>query len=98
MRLKALLVDLDGVIRQWPSSDNLIETRYSLPAGAIRRTAFAPDLLPLAILGRITDQEWRQKIAESLELEFSLGSTATDAVLEWSQPIGQVDYVTLSLL
>jgi hypothetical protein len=51
MKLKALLADLDRVVRQWPSSDNLIETQYGLPAVAIRRTAFALALLSLAILG-----------------------------------------------
>jgi putative hydrolase of the HAD superfamily len=98
MRFKALLVDLDGVVRRWPASDELIEDAHGLPRGVIRRIAFAPDLLSLAITGQITDQEWRQRVADRLQLEFSLGSVSIDVVKKWSQIIGEVDWETVSIL
>jgi putative hydrolase of the HAD superfamily len=64
----------------------------------IRRIAFAPDLLSLAITGQITDQEWRQRVADRLQLEFSLGSASIDVVKKWSQIIGEVDWETVSIL
>src|SRR5262245_63910225 len=57
---RALLIDLDGVIRRWdwlPPAP--IEPRFGLPAGVVARAAFEPGLLEEAVLGRITDEEWR---------------------------------------
>jgi putative hydrolase of the HAD superfamily len=66
MQYNAILVDLDGVIRRWQSSDESIETACNLPIGSIRKIAFEPKLLNLAITGAITDEVWRDRIARQL--------------------------------
>lgn len=97
MRYEAILIDLDGVIRQWPGSDEPIETMYGLPVGSIRRTAFAPDLLDLAITGRITDEEWRRRTADKL-LHEGGSPRAAEAVAHWSEQTGTLDRKVLALL
>ena len=96
-RYAALLIDLDGVIRHWPRCDAAIETGHALPVGAIRKVAFAPDLLLPAITGRVTDQAWRQNTAERLGREFS-STNAAQAVAQWSAHPGEVDHRTLAVL
>lgn len=44
---EALLVDLDGVLRQWPT----VET--GLPAGAVELVAFDPTLADLVLTGAL---------------------------------------------
>lgn len=96
-RYTALLIDLDGVIRHWPGSDAAIETGHGLPVSAIRKAAFAPDLLLAAITGRITDQAWRQHTVERLAREFD-STSAAQAVAQWSANPGAVDQRTLAVL
>src|SRR5450432_2360682 len=97
MQYDTILVDLDGVIRVWPESDESIEAAYNLPIDAIRNTAFSPELLNLAITGEITDEEWRARIAEQLRGEFP-GTDAQGALTQWSSQTGDVDQGVLSLL
>ena len=97
MKFKVLMIDLDGVIRRWDGQDNQTEPAYGLPKGAIRQIAFASDLLSLAVTGRITDEEWRRRITERLQQEFS-SARAAEAVIEWSRPAGEVDWETVSIL
>lgn len=97
MRFKVLMVDLDGVIRRWEGQNGRIEPTYGLPKGAIRQIAFAPDLLSLAVTGQITDEEWRQRIVERLQLDFS-SARAREAVADWSRSAGEVDWETVSIL
>lgn len=97
MKFKVLMIDLDGVIRRWDGQDGRIEPTYGLPKGAIRQIAFAPDLLSLAVTGQITDEEWRERIAEQLQQKFS-SARAAEAVTEWSRPAGNVDWETISIL
>lgn len=97
MEYKALLIDLDGVIRHWSSSDEDIETAHGLPMGSIRKTAFAPQLAELAITGIITDEEWRKRTAEELRLRFNVPH-ATEAVAQWTAFPGKVDEKTLEIL
>jgi putative hydrolase of the HAD superfamily len=97
MQYKALLIDLDGVIRKWHSSDDSIEVTYGLPIGSMRETAFSPELAQPAITGAISDEEWRARIAEKLSHKFG-AVRAVDAVTEWTSHPGTVDETTLSLL
>ncbi|MFD5179488.1 HAD family hydrolase [Nocardia sp. NPDC058379] len=60
----AVLCDLDGVVRRFDHDrQRRIEARYGLPVLA---TAFAPELIGPAILGRTTATQWLAGIAEAL--------------------------------
>jgi HAD superfamily hydrolase (TIGR01509 family) len=63
---KALLIDLDGVLRLWPANDGRVERSFGLPNNAILKEAFKPELLQPAITGKVTDEEWRANIVEAL--------------------------------
>jgi putative hydrolase of the HAD superfamily len=96
--IKALLTDLDGVIRIWhPTQDSDAENTVGLPGGAIKRVAFAPDLLLPTITGKHTDEAWRQQIVERLAQAYPTLDVAR-AVAIWSEPCGEVDQTTLALL
>lgn len=60
-----MLLDLDGVIRHFDKSRvPAIETEFGLPDGSLRGTAFAPELLALAVTGKITRAEWTRRVGE----------------------------------
>jgi len=61
-RPRAVLVDLDGVLRLWPPNDHALEASHGLPPGALRAPAFAPERLEPAIRGHCTDAAWRQRL------------------------------------
>lgn len=93
----AILVDLDGVLRRWPATDEDVEARHGLPPGAIRAAAFSPDRLRGAIRGEIPDAEWRRGIAEALGQRHPRVD-AFAAVRAWSEGPGEIARATLSLL
>ncbi|MEV4218007.1 HAD-IA family hydrolase [Nonomuraea sp. NPDC049725] len=60
----AVLCDLDGVLRLFDLDvQDAIEARYGLP---VRRTAFAPEILSPATLGRVTEAQWVDSVAAAL--------------------------------
>ena len=97
MQYEAILVDLDGVIRHWKPSDESIEIAFSLPAGSIRRAAFSPEIIDLAITGAIADEEWRERIAGKLRCHSS-ATHAREAIALWTEQPGAIDQKVLSLL
>jgi len=97
MSTKALLIDLDGVIRHWRQSDAHIEIAYGLPEGAIRDAAFSPELLLPAITGLVSDQAWRALIARRLATVYEI--TDADRLVEtWSLQAGEIDQEVIALL
>jgi putative hydrolase of the HAD superfamily len=93
-----VLFDLDGIIRTWERGrDARIEAAFTLPPGSIRRVAFEPVLLQLAITGAISDGEWRNRIAETLQAEYPT-SRAHDAVATWSASPGSLDLQTYAIV
>jgi putative hydrolase of the HAD superfamily len=94
---RALLIDLDGVIRQWPMLDTQLEHDHGLPEGALRRAAFEPGLLRAAITGRISDEQWRASITDQLRQRYP-GAAVVQAVAAWSAPVGSVDVMVLDIL
>ncbi len=61
--MRAVLTDLDGVLRIWDAHNFArAEAASGLPAGALRAAAFAPDLLEPAITGRVSDGGWRERM------------------------------------
>lgn len=97
LQIKALLIDLDGVIRRWPSSSVDLESSHGLPEGSIGATAFERELLHQAITGRVRDEVWRAKIADSLQEKYP-NSRAQEAVQRWSSPVGEVDREVFNLI
>jgi putative hydrolase of the HAD superfamily len=96
--VRALLIDLDGVVRLWdPAHFPAAEAGAGLPPGALRRAAFAPDLLHPAITGRVTDEAWRRQIVARLRAEHP-AADAERAVAAWSAPAGAVDAAVLALV
>jgi putative hydrolase of the HAD superfamily len=96
--IQALLIDLDGVIRTWRSQDDPeAERGFGLPAGAIRRAAFAPERLLPAITGQVADSIWREQVAAALARHFP-GADAAGAVRWWSAMPGEVDRDVLELV
>lgn len=96
--MKALLIDLDGVIRIWPTSqDQNAEDAVGLPTGAIKRVAFATELLVPTITGQQQDEVWRQQIIVRLQELYPTVDVAR-AVAIWSEPCGEVDGTMLELL
>jgi putative hydrolase of the HAD superfamily len=90
----AILCDIDGVLRHWPPATS-IERAHGLPPGAIAAAAFAPDRLDPAITGKITDAEWRERVAADLAPHWPSAVAAVDA---WSALLPRVDHEVLALL
>lgn len=73
--IRAVVTDLDGVIRHFPRErDEAIEQRHGLDLGSLARTAFEPALLQRVITGRISDPEWREEIARELRAEAAVAA------------------------
>lgn len=96
--IRAILTDLDGVVRTWSGQDDAtIERETELPAGAIKRVAFDPELLVPAITGRVTDEEWRRQAVARLRERYP-DAQAERAMAMWSEPTGAVNREVLELL
>lgn len=96
--LADLLCDLDGVLRLWPDEHvDLAERSVGLPHGSIHATAFAPDLLTLAVTGGNSDEAWRQAITARLEAAHP-GVDAARGVAAWSASAGIVSPLVRDLL
>ena len=96
--IKAILTDLDGVIRRWdPEIIERAEDTAGLPRDALRNTAFESQLLLRATTGQITDACWRREIAHRLRRKFP-AADAAEAVRQWSRSPGEIDTDVLDLL
>lgn len=91
MAIRAILIDLDGVVRLWdPTHDAGMSDGTGLPIETVKRIAFAGDLLPLAVTGRISDAEWRDQVISRLAaIHPTIDGRA--AVAAWSRPIGRLN-------
>ncbi|RZU49787.1 putative hydrolase of the HAD superfamily [Krasilnikovia cinnamomea] len=93
---KALLIDLDGVLRRWdPAVPAAVEQKYGLSSGALMSTAFTWDLLRPAVAGELTDAEWMSLVADRLPLS---AQDARAAVAEWQTHRGTVDPEVLAFV
>lgn len=96
--LKALFIDLDGVIRIWPRSIvDEAEKAAGLPQGTIFQATFRPELVTQAITGQISDEVWRQQVIVDLAAKYPSGDAAL-AVKLWSKSSGEVDQAMLALV
>ncbi|UYK85934.1 HAD-IA family hydrolase [Xanthomonas sacchari] len=82
---RALLVDMDGVLRLWPDDDAALERAHGVPPGSLRAVAFAPALLEPAIRGTTSDAQWLAEVAARIA---ALAPDANVAALvaAWSAP------------
>jgi putative hydrolase of the HAD superfamily len=94
MPFDAVLRDLDGVLRHWPSMAGL-EQAYGVAPGLLAATAFAPARLTPAITGRRTDEEWRATVTADLATHTD---RAAELVAAWSASVGEIDHDVADLL
>ena len=83
--MKALLLDLDGVIRHFDQQDLArIEQRHGLEPGSILETAFAPELLVPATTGEMSRPEWAATVGDRVgSLQAAAEWEASAAVVDW---------------
>ncbi|MCW0437124.1 HAD-IA family hydrolase [Xanthomonas sacchari] len=82
---RALLVDMDGVLRLWPDDDATLERAHGVPPGSLRAVAFAPALLEPAIRGATSDAHWRAEVVARLAALAPQADVAA-LVAAWSAP------------
>ncbi|SDH48615.1 putative hydrolase of the HAD superfamily [Actinokineospora alba] len=88
----AVICDVDGVVRHWPADGMTSLSRaYGLPEDTLATVAFDQALLEPAILGKHTDTQWRNAVAEALTDLCGSTERATALVAEWSALRGRVD-------
>jgi putative hydrolase of the HAD superfamily len=93
---RALLIDLDGVIRQWdPAVPAAVEQSYGLAEGTLLGTAMSWDLLQPAVAGELTDAQWMAEVAARLPLP---APEAATAVAAWQKDRGSVDPEALTFV
>jgi putative hydrolase of the HAD superfamily len=93
----AVLCDIDGVLRKWPSVHDL-EQAHGLSAGALAAAAFAPARLLPAITGQVTDDQWRSAVVTDLAESGGSMDRAHAAVAAWSALVSAVDREVVALL
>jgi putative hydrolase of the HAD superfamily len=96
MAIRALLCDVDGVIRHWPNMAGL-EQEQGLPAGAVAAVAFEERLLIRAITGELTDEQWRSAVEAALGARYGQ-KAAQGAVAAWSAMRPRLDAEVVELL
>jgi putative hydrolase of the HAD superfamily len=95
-RARALLIDLDGVLRRWdPAPIIATELKYGLKPAALLETAMSWDIYRPAMSGEITDAEWMRLVADRLPLA---AEEAVAAVAEWQAYRGEVDPEALAFV
>ncbi len=88
-RPRALLIDLDGVLRRWdPAPMIAVEVQHGLKPAALLETAMSWDIYRPAMAGEITDAEWMRLVAERLPLPLD---EAQAAVAQWQSYRGEPD-------
>jgi putative hydrolase of the HAD superfamily len=97
--IKAFLFDVDGVLRLWDGRQvHAIELAYGLAPGTLTEVAYEPDRFGPALLGRITDQDWRAAVAAALVPLCGDVSKAIDCVVDWSARHGHIDVEVLDVI
>lgn len=97
-RATALLVDFDGVLRQWdPAVAAGVEREYGLTEGVLGEIAMSWGLLQPVLTGRISHAQWMESVAEALTP--SVGAErARAAVEEWQRYRGEIDVEVLAFI
>jgi putative hydrolase of the HAD superfamily len=96
-RHKAILCDIDGVLRHWPPTHTL-DLAHGLPPGTFAAAAFAPERLTPAITGQITDDQWRTDTETALAAACGSTATARTVVTAWTNLVPDLDTEILAML
>ncbi|MFI8390445.1 HAD family hydrolase [Streptomyces sp. NPDC085540] len=95
----AVLCDFDGVLRLWdPDGMAALDRKAGLAEGTLASAAFRPELLDSAVTGRISDEQWRRRVAEDLAEVCGSVARAQDLVSGWAALTGRVDTAVLEIL
>ncbi len=90
--IEAYLFDLDGVLRVWDEAGiAAVEARADLKPGRLGAVAYDLDRYGPAMLGEITDNDWRASVVGALVEDGLAPDVAVDVVLDWSADLGRVD-------
>ena len=91
-RARALLVDLDGVLRRFdPGVVAATEKKYGLDAGELTAVAFDWPRLRAVVTGAADHDAWLAEIADVLAERVGGPENARAAVSEWQAYRGEVD-------
>jgi transcription antitermination factor NusB len=92
-----LLVDVDGVIRHWHSDEiGEAEVALGVPAGSLVGVAFEETLLRRALIGELTDGDWRDEVGRRMSARF--GVDAAEVSRFWTGMGWRIDEDVLDLL
>lgn len=95
--VRAVLCDLDGVLRLWdPMTD--LDHAHGLPPGTLAAAAFRPERLAPAVTGAVTDEQWRAAVTRDLAGVCGSPGRAAALVSAWTALTGRVDRDVLGLL
>ncbi len=91
MTIRAILIDLDGVLRHWPRPwDAASEPGQRRVEDEVFKVAFAPELLHQAITGVITHDEWTAETIARLSIDWP-EDDARRAVVDWVNSVPLID-------
>lgn len=95
--IRAVLFDMDGVIRHWDAAAILAgEVAAGLPAGAIERVAYDIPEFAHAVVGAVTAREWCDAIGRALVAEYGPGADA--AADHYFAQVGRIDREMVDLV
>jgi putative hydrolase of the HAD superfamily len=95
-RARALLIDLDGVLRRWdPAPLVAAEVNHGLKPAALLETSMSWDIYRPAMAGEISDAEWMDLVAQRLPIDLE---QAKAAVAEWQSYRGETDPEVLAFV
>lgn len=91
-RVRAVLIDVDGVLRVWEAGQAAaIERRYGVPEGKLSEIAYDIDRFGPALLGQISDEDWRAAVAAAMVPVCGSVEKAIACVVDWSARLGLID-------
>jgi putative hydrolase of the HAD superfamily len=88
--MRGVILDLDGVLRHFPAQARA-ERERGHPVGTVAGVAFTPDLLGPVTTGRMTHEEWCDRVAQRLGEMWGDHPAAHELVDAWSAEPGEID-------
>lgn len=97
MAIKCVFFDFDGVLRHWDPGIYGIEEKFGIPLEAVQQAMFSKDSVDPAVLGEITDEQWRLNVASTLSGLYP-DHDAKGVVKHWSSFTGELVPEVLSII